>query len=447
MKSIKDLIKRDLAHVWHPCTQMKDHEKFPPLEISKAKGSFLFKKNGRKLIDGISSWWCKSLGHCHPEIIHAVKKQMNRFEHIIPAGTVQQPLVELSEELSSLMPSLNKVFYSDGGSAAIEIAVKMALQYHMQNGNDKKKILASLENGYHGETLLSLSLGDCHLYSTPFAAHLRKTLKISPLPYVNDSSSPIWDKMPEDKWIGIRNLLDKTAPNLAAIVLEPIVQGAGGMRIYSKDLITRIRNWSKKNGVLMIADEIMTGFHRTGPILASMHAGIVPDFVCLSKGLTAGWGAMSAVITSQEIYDAFYDEYSTSKAFLHSSTYAGNALCASAALEALKIYRRDGIQKKVETEACEIRNAIEEVANETGALRNVRSIGYLAAADIFNQKTGRSYPKERRTGFMFYQKALKNGALLRNLGDSIYFMPPLNSDLKTISQLAKIATKSLKEII
>ncbi len=447
MRKNEKLTKRDLARIWHPCTQMKDHEEFPPIEIKTAKGSRIHTMDGRKLIDGVSSWWCKSLGHRHPDIIRAVRRQMNRFEHVIPAGTVQKPLVKLSEKLTSFIPTLNKVFYADSGSNAVEIAVKMAIQYHSQNGNKNKNLLASFENAYHGETALALSLGDCAFYSKPYTSILHKITKLAPLPYLDGKSSPIWEKMPDKNWEQIHGQLGAIAPRLAAIIFEPIVQGAGGMKIYSKDLLLRLRKWADNNNVLLIADEIMTGFHRTGPVFASMHAKIIPDFICLSKGLTAGWGAMSAVMTSQKIYDAFYDDYKSKKAFLHSSTYSGNALCATAAVEALNIYRREAIEEKVEKEACEIRKAMETVAKKSGALRNLRGIGYLVAADIVNPKTGKAFPPKKRSGFLFYQTALKNGAFLRNLGDTIYFMPPLNSDIKTISRLAKIATKTLDETL
>lgn len=441
------LIDRDLRHIWHPCTQMKDHLIYPPLPIRSAKGSYLYTFNGKKIIDAISSWWSKSLGHRHPQIEKAVKRQIRSYEHIIPAGTTQKPLVELSEKLCSFLPELRKVFYADSGSAAIEIAAKIALQYHAQSGNPQKYLFASFENGYHGETSLALSLGDCSLYSSPYSKIQIRTLKLSPLPYIEGKSSPKWETMSKKNWIAIKKILDKFSSKLAAIFFEPIVQGAGGMLIYSPDLLKKLSFWASKNNVLLVADEIMTGFHRTGPVFASMHANIIPDMICLSKGLTAGWGAMSAVILKQKIYDVFYDDYLSGKSFLHSSTYAGNAICAAAANEALNIYKKENIESYVLENEGEIANAFRRFAEESGAIANIRGIGFIQAGDIVNPDTGDPFPKEKRMGFKFYQLALKNGAFLRNLGDTIYFMPPLNTQVSVIRKLAKIATKSLKSLI
>ncbi len=447
MRKKTNWIDRDLAHVWHPCTQMKDHENFPPIEISSAKGSYLHSSNGAQIIDGISSWWCKSLGHRHPAIARAIKRQMKFFEHIIPAGTTQRPLVELSERLCSLMPGFDKVFYSDSGSSAVEVAAKMSLQFHAQTSTPEKKLLASLQNGYHGETTLALSLGDCELYSRPFSKILHRTIKLGPLPYLDSKASPLWEKIPDEDWLKVERTLDTNKPRLAAIFFEPIVQGAAGMLVYSMNFLQRLSEWAGKNNVLLVADEIMTGFHRTGPALACMHAGIVPDIVCLSKGLSAGWGAMSAVLVKRKIFNAFYDDHPTGKAFLHSSTYAGNALCAAAAIEALKIYEEERIGEMVSERECELRGAMEKTGRSTAALRNIRGIGFIAAADIVNPKTGSPFPKDARAGFMFYQNALRGGAFLRSLGDTIYFMPPLNSAPATIRKLAKIAAKALEETV
>jgi adenosylmethionine-8-amino-7-oxononanoate aminotransferase len=445
-EALKSLVLRDIAHIWHPCTQMKMHENYPPFEIERANGSYLYLPNGQRVIDGISSWWCKSLGHSHPSIGKAVKKQMRKYEHVIAAGTTQKTLVKLSEKLCSLSPSLTRVFYSDGGSSAVEIAVKMALRYYSLSGKPEKKLLAAFENGYHGETALALSLGDCGLYSAHYSSLLTDTIKISPLPYLNRVSAIEWEKMPDDKWNEIETKINPSAAKLAAIVFEPILQGAGGMKIYSMDFLRRLRKWADKNDVLLIADEIMTGFHRTGPVFACNHAGIVPDLVCLSKGLTAGWGAMSAVLTGDKIYSAFYDD-SIEKAFLHSSTYAGNALCASAALEALNLYEKEGIEEKVKNTGPLLLSLMDEISADSGALANVRGIGCVVAADIVNPQTGNSFPPERQTGFMFYQRAFRNGAFLRNLGDTIYFIPPLNTAKKTLLKLAKIAKKTLLEAV
>jgi len=427
---------------------MKDHEIYPPIVITKARKEFLYSQDGQKIIDAISSWWCKSLGHSHPKIRKAVKKQIKIYEHIIPAGTTQKNLVKLSEYLCEILPELKKIFFSDSGSSAIEIAAKMALQYHLQTGNPSKNYFVTFQNAYHGETSLALSLGDCQLYSAPYKSILYKNIiNLSPLPYVSGKTDPNWEKIPDQSWEPIEKKLNENSAKIAAIFFEPIVQGAGGMLVYSKNFLQRIAAWAKKNNVLLVADEIMTGFYRTGEIFASIHAKITPDIICISKGLTAGWGAMSAVLTTEKIFNAFYDEYLSGKAFLHSSTYTGNAICTAAALEALRIYEKEKIRQYVMDNENEIQNAIDFISKETNSLANIRGIGFIAAADIINPKTKLPFPREKRIGFQFYQRALKKGAFMRNLGDSIYILPPLNTRVSVIRRLSKIAAEALNEVI
>ncbi len=426
---------------------MKDYEIFPPLEIEKARGAYLYSPGGRNTIDAISSWWCKSLGHAHPRIAKAVKRQISKFEHVISANTCNSVLSELSERLASLMPGLDKLFYADNGSTAIEIAMKMSLQYHAQTGNSQKTKFASLSNGYHGETLLTLSAGDCGIYSSKFSPLLINVEKLSPIPYVSGIEDPLWKKIPDNQWLPVKEQLEKMRETLCAVLLEPIVQGAGGMKIYSQDFLRRISSWTKKNNVHLIADEIMTGFGRTGRFFACEHAAVTPDYLCMSKGLSAGWAPFAAVLCTRKIYEAFYDDYSTGKAFLHSNTFCGYAIGAAAALENLKIMEEEQIPAQVAARSCEIRKVLDEIRSETSALSKSRGIGFVAAAEIVNPKDGSSFEPSKRTGFNFYRQAVVNGALLRPLGDTVYLMPPLNCPPKIIDKLKAIALKSLKETL
>jgi adenosylmethionine-8-amino-7-oxononanoate aminotransferase len=441
------LAERDLRHVWHPCSQMKDYEDFPMMQIASADGPYLVTTDGKKLIDAISSWWCKSLGHVHPRISAAVKKQMDRYEHVIMANTCCEPLVELSEKLANLAPGLDRVFYSDNGSTAVEVAIKMSLQYHAQTGAGNRTTFLALENGYHGETILTLAAGDCELYSSPYAPLMPKIPNITELPYVSGSNDADWNKISDDSWNKIESQLNQHSETLSGIIFEPILQGAGGMKIYSPDFLKRLRKWSTENGVHLIADEIMTGFGRTGKMQACEHAGIVPDFACLSKGLTGGFTPMAVTLTSTEIYNAFYDDYATGKAFMHSNTYCGYALGVAAALEALNIYDDENIIANVAEKSCELRRRMEYVASETNALVNIRSIGYMAAADLVDPRTGAKFAAKERTGYQCYKKAIQLGALLRPLGDTIYFLPPLNTPDAVLDDLAGIAADAIKSII
>ena len=438
---------RDLKHIWHPCAQMKDYETFPPLVIERAEGSFFYTDDGRPVIDAISSWWCKSLGHCHPDIKKAVQNQLERFEHIIMANTCNSTLVELSEKLAQLTPDLEKVFYADNGSTAVEIALKMSLQYNLQTGRKQKTQFLALENGYHGETTLTLAAGDCELYSAPYSSIMPVIPKITGIPYVSGINDPLWNDMGDDAWNIIQKQLEERKELLSGIVFEPLVQGAGGMKIYSADFLRRLKKWAVANDVHLIADEIMTGFGRTGKYLACEYAGITPDFVCLSKGLTAGWGPMAVVLTSNEIYDAFYDDYFSGKAFMHSNTYCGYPIAAAAALEAMKVYERENTMESVFERSSALLQRMKYVAQETNCLVNFRSLGFVVAADIIDSSTGLPFPKELRIGYQCYKKAIKNGAFLRPLGDTLYFLPPLNTPDGVLDDLAEIAIKSLKEVL
>ena len=441
-----EIISKDLKYFWHPCSQMKDYEIFPPITVEKARGSYLYTTDGEKIMDAISSWWCKSLGHSHPRIKKAVKRQIDNFEHIISANTCNRTLSELSERLCNICPGLDKVFYADNGSAAVEIALKMSLQYHKNMRNQRKTKFASFKNGYHGETILALSAGDCGIYSEPFRPIMTEFAKIAGIPYVSGKGDPKWNSMPELMWKKTEKQLDKLKDKLSAIIFEPIVQGAGGMKIYSPELLKKLRKWTIENNVHLIADEIMTGFGRTGKMLACEHAGITPDLACLSKGLTAGWAPMSAVLCGTPFYNAFYGDYSEGRAFLHSSTYCGYAIGAAAALETLKIFEEEKICEQVEKRSCEIRRILENVAAETGALRNIRSLGFIAAADIVDPQSGKPFEKDKRAGFEFFRIAMKNGAFLRPLGDTVYILPPLNTPPKVLDELSNIIIKSMKSL-
>ena len=446
MPSPSDLASRDLRHIWHPCSQMSDYQAFPPLEVVGAQGSRLHLKNGRTLIDAVSSWWCKSLGHGHPRLKAALLRQTERFEHVILANTTNEVIVELSERLASLAPGLGKVFYAGDGSTAVEIAAKLALHARKIQGGGESRFLA-LENGYHGETALTLALGDLGLYREAYREILPPVSFLRSLPYVDSEAHPLWSDCSE-AWPALESQLEANLAGLCAVVIEPILQGAGGMRFYSADFLRRLRAWTKARGVFLIADEILTGFGRTGTMLACEHAGIAADMVCLSKGLTAGWLPMSATLVSEEIYDLFYAEYGHGRDFLHSNTYAGNALAAAVALEPMKVYHDEDILGQVRRNQPLLAAAMGRVAGETGRLKNVRCLGGVAAAELNvpSPASGGAETKAR-TGFRVYQEAVSRGALLRTLGDTVYWLLPLNADPEVISELEGITTASIRAVL
>ena len=345
--------------------------------------------------------------------------------------------MNLSEQLAKLSPSLTKAFYASDGSSAVEIAMKMSLHLRQIKGESKRTHFIALENAYHGETLGALSVSDVGLYRKPYESALFNTHFISPLPYVASTQDPLWHDC-EAHWQAIETQLQPLRKTTTAILIEPIIQGAGGMRLYSQDFLKRLRAWTLKHNIHLIADEIMTGIGRTGKWLACHHADIEPDMLCLSKGLTSGWLPLSVVMTRPSIYDVFYADYETGKAFLHSHTYSGNALAASVALEVLEIMTQENICHQVTQMEAQMRQYMQEIASETGKLSHIRGIGGIMAADLMPSE---NHP---RIGFLVSQKAMALGALLRPLGNTLYWLPPLNCSNETLTELKQITQQAIE---
>ena len=479
---------RDLAVFWHPCSQMRDYLDFPPLEIVAARGARLVLADGRELLDAISSWWCKSLGHGHPGVRARIAAQLERFEHVITANTTNAPLVELCERLLRMANGappaawgaggaapveaaagaghFGKVFLADNGSTAVEIALKMALQAQAQGGHPERTGLASLAGGYHGETAATLSVGDLGLYADPYRALMVPVTKLGPLPLRRGPEDPRWMD-PDPEWAAIEAALAPVAATLAAIVYEPVLQAAGGMRLYSPTLLTRLRRWADAHGVFLIADEIAAGMGRLGPMLAShlapeeagaaprasgaLPAGLLapgarPDFVALSKGLTAGFLPLSAVLTTNSVYGLFDGTWSERRAFLHSNTYTGNALGVAAALGALDAYAAEDIPTRVVAAGARMRAGLAEVVSARHTLGGLRGLGMVAAVDL-RGPAGAPLDPARRTGYAVYRAAVRRGALLRPLGDTLYLFPPLNSAAAEVDQMIAILAASVDEVL
>lgn len=432
------LVKRDLNVLWHPCSQMKDYENFPPLEVEKARGIYLILKNKHKVIDAISSWWCKNLGHHHPALIKALTRQTRYFEHVILANTTNDLIVTLSERLTELSQNLTKVLYASEGSSAVEMALKLAIHArYLQNQPSKCKILA-LKNSYHGETLFSLAVSDVGLYRQAYENFLPAVEFIDNLPYLTSRKEALWQDSSAN-WSIIVQYLEAHKHEINAIIIEPIVQGASGMRIYSQDFLVRLRQWTKENDVYLIADEIMTGFGRTGLMFAYQHAGIEPDMVCLGKGLTGGMLPMSAVLTTERIYSLFYADYELGRSFLHSHTFAGNALAAAVALEVLTLFKQEDILMRAQALEQEMFSAMQEVCHATKQLQNVRAIGGIVAADLLST--------ESRLGYAIFQQAVTLGAFLRPLGNTLYWLPPLNITQQQLKRLRDITIKAIQQAV
>ncbi len=421
---------------------MKDYESFPPLKIVRAQGCTLYPESGKPLLDVISSWWCKPLGHGHARLRAALNEQSKHFEHVIFAHTTSTLLETLSQRLLQLAPGLDKVFYSGDGSSAIEIALKLSLQYHANvSGPGKRTQFAYLSGAYHGENLFCLAVSDLELYKAPFAALCPPMVRLPQHCRVQGRDDVRWQRGGDD-WPQIAAVLDAHAQTLAGIIVEPIVQGAGGMHIYSPVLLQQLRRWTQQHGVHLIADEVMTGLGRTGKAFAVEHAGITPDISVLMKGLSGGFMPFSAILSTQTLYDAFYDDWESGKAFIHSNTYSGNALGAAVALAALDVYAEEDYFARVAQQELTLRAILEQVARSSGLLNNVRGIGGLAAADLTLAPT-QTLP---RPAFALYLECVKRGALLRPLGQTIYLLPPFTMTSAELTEVGNILSAALNAL-
>ena len=441
--------EEDLKYIWHPCSQMKDYEELPPIVIDHANGINLYDIDGKCYKDVVSSWWCNLLGHCNPRINNAIKSQLDRLEHVIFANFTHKTAITLCQKLVEVLPKgLCKFNFADNGSAAIEMAMKMSFQYHQQTGNTQKKKFMALTDAYHGETIGALSVGACDLYSEIYKPILMDVTRVQ---------APDCYRCPCGKCRGNCNCecfkfaektFEERGDETCAILVEPLLQGSAGMKIYPPIFLTKLRELCDKYNVHLIADEIATGYGRTGKMFAFDWAGVSPDIMCLSKGLTGGYMPMSICVTTQEIYDAFYADYVTGKAFMHSHTYAGNPLGCSAGIEVLNILKDEKIIEKANKRAVYFNNIINEKFADYKNVGEVRHIGLVNAIELVkDKKTKEPFDSKLRLGYQIYKKALKKGVLLRPLGDIIYFNPPLIIEEPDMDFVTDVALECMKEIM
>lgn len=431
---IKQRADFDRAHIWHPAAQMKDYESFPPVEVAKAKGCILYTQDNREIIDIVSSWWCNLLGHCNDEISSSVSKQLFELEHVIFANFTHPGAIELVEKLLKIVPKGIEHFnFADNGSSSVEMALKIAFQYQHQIGQTKRVRFACLDEDYHGETIGALSVGAMDLYSKIYKPMMMDNIHI-PVPdmYRNTDVESTLQKA--------RKLFEKHGHELCALIVEPILQGAAGMRIYPKEYLKGLYDLCREYGVLFIADEIATGFFRTGKMFACDHAEITPDIMCLSKAITGGYMPMSVVCTTHEVYKAFYADYSQMKAFVHSHTYAGNPLACAAANAVLDILNEGSVVSQASKNAKWLSEEFEKRFASHENIGQHRHIGLINAIEIVKDRdTKESFDSNLRLGYTIYQDAMKNGLLLRPIGDILYFNPPLNIDRDTLTKSLDIA--------
>ncbi len=436
------LAQRDLNVLWHPCTQMKDHESLPLIPIKHAKGVWLYDYEGRRYLDAISSWWVNLFGHANPKINAAIKAQLEKLEQVIFAGFSHEGAIILAERLTQLT-QLDRCFYADNGSSAVEVALKMSFQYWQNKGLTKKIKFAHLENGYHGETLGALAVGDLGLYKKTFAPLLPEVVRI-PVPHpLNKIQGESAKQHATRIFAQAEKILNAEHETICGLIVEPMVQCAGHMNIYDAHYLKLLHAACDRYHIHLIADEIAVGFGRTGKMFACEHAEVTPDFMCLSKGLTGGYLPLSCILTRESIYQEFYDTYESGKGFLHSHSYTGNPLAVSAALATLDIFAEENSLEKNSHLSAHLATALENLRDHPH-VSNIRQLGLIAAFDLVDSK-GLAYLANERRGLKIYQYAIAHEMLIRPIANTVYFMPPYVITADEISLLLRVTHDAIND--
>ena len=423
---------------------MKDHESRPIIPIKKGDGVWLEDFDGNRYLDAISSWWVNLFGHANPVINAALKDQLDTLEHVIFAGFSHEAGIKLAEKLIDVSPpGLSRCFYADNGSAAVEVALKMSFHYWRNLGRTQKTKFITLENSYHGETLGALAVGNVTLYKDTYAPLLMDVITVlGPDCYHRDSGES-WADYSTRRYELMETTLRTHADTTCAVIIEPLVQCAGNMRMYDPIYLKLLREACNEYRIHLIADEIAVGFGRTGTLFACEQAAITPDFMCLSKGLTGGYLPLSAVLTRDEIYRAFYDDYHQLTAFLHSHSYTGNALACRAGLATLEIFQQQDIISKNKSLAIMMANVAKRFHDHPN-VAEVRQTGMIVAIEIVkNKHTREPYPWQERRGLRIHRYALSKGVLLRPLANVVYFMPPYTINEDELKLMADVTWDSI----
>ena len=416
------LVDRDRAHVWHPYTQMRTAP--PPLPIVRGQGVYLYTEDGRRFLDGISSWWVNIHGHSHPALNAALAEQADRLEHVMFAGCTHSPAVELAERLVARLPrGLTRVFYSDNGSTAVEVAVKLAAQYWINKGERQRNTFVTLHHAYHGDTVGAMSVSEDSIFTHAFASLLFPVVRASSpycyrCPVGLDRASCRIDCLGD-----LEQRLASLGDTAAAVIIEPMLQGAGGMIVWPSEFLAGVRRLCDRFGLLMIADEVLTGFGRTGRMFACEHANVAPDIICLSKALTAGYLPLGATCTTEVVYEAFLSEDRT-RTFFHGHSFTANPLACAVALASLDLFESDHTLDRVARLEAQLRLLL-PLLSELPFVGDVRIIGGVAAIELVaDRKTRAAGGYLDRVGFRLAAAFLDRGLLLRPLGNVLYFMPP-----------------------
>jgi adenosylmethionine-8-amino-7-oxononanoate aminotransferase len=414
-----DLVSQDRTHLWHPFTQQRDWVQEPPLVIERAEGSELIDAEGRRYIDGVSSLWCNVHGHRHPRIDAALRSQLERVAHSTMLGLSHRPGIELAGRLVGIAPpGLTRVFFSDSGSTAAEIALKMAFQFWQQRGERRTRFVA-LRNAYHGDTIGSVSVGGIDLFHSLYRPLLFDTLKAEP----GDATE-------------LEALLAWNDGDVAALIMEPLVQGAAGMLLHPDGYLRAVRALCDRHGVLLILDEVATGFGRTGRMFACEHEEVAPDLLCLAKGISGGYLPLAATLVSERVYEGFLGEFHELRTFFHGHTYTGNPLACAAALASLDVFEEERTLERLQPKIALLGELLEPVATHPG-VREVRQRGFMVGIELTE------HPTELRMGHRVTVEARRRGAIIRPLGDVVVLMPPLSISDRDLLRLVAVTAEAI----
>jgi adenosylmethionine-8-amino-7-oxononanoate transaminase len=446
--SYEELKRADHQHLWHPFTQMRAWLDDEPIVIERGEGNYLIDLQGRRYLDGVASLWCNVHGHRKPQLDRALRNQSERIAHSTMLGLSNCPSIELARDLIAVAPAgLSRVFYSDSGAEAVEVATRMAAQYWQLAGHPKRKLFMTLTESYHGDTVGSASLG----YSEHFHRHIRSllfpALKIDP-PHVYR----FYKSMPPDEADNAalrfaREVIDQHREELAALVIEPLMQGAAGMWAHSVRFLRGISEAAREAGALVIFDEVATGFGRTGKLFASEHAGISPDLLCLGKGITGGYMPLAATLSTEKIFEAFLGEPEEFRAFYYGHTYTGNPLAAAVAVANLQVFDEECVIERIQPLIGRLSDGLAERFARHPHVADIRQWGLMAGVELVEDRArGRPYPYSRLVGARAARAARKAGVLMRPLGDVIVFMPPLSVAEPEIDLLLDAALQGVNEV-
>ena len=444
-----DRLAIDRAHVWHPFTQMKVHEVDPPVPVVGGEGCDLLLANGERVLDGISSWWTCLHGHGHPRLVSALERQSAKLDHVMFAGFTHEPALELVARLRpKLPPNLTRAFFSDNGSTAVEVALKMAFQAQLQRGEQGRDRFGALRGGYHGDTLGAVGVGELENFMTGLFRPL--LLACERLDVPEDPRCEIhpdltgWPARLESAREEMRDFFRAHGERLAAFIAEPLLQCAGGMRMWPPELLQELRTQCDTHGVYLILDEVATGFGRTGTFLACEQAGVAPDLLCLSKGLTGGTLPLSLTWATEAIYGHFWGEPSSGRAFLHGHSYTANPTACAVACASLALFD----DEPVLAHAAALHLAMKEAFTALSvhpAVRQARVLGTIGACRLMDPATGNAHDPEARFGWRLHRRALDHGLLVRPIGDCLYLMPPLRTPPARIAEAAQTLARLLSE--